>query len=64
MGIIFNPDEPEHKCDPEDCLRYCEMCSKYLCIYTSEEYKRIDDIKLCIACYNKEYGYDSEGRYL
>lgn len=63
--IPFNPDEPEHKCDPEDCARYCEVCSKNMCMYNAEEeYRKIGDIKLCIACYNKEFGYDSEGRYL
>ncbi len=60
--MAFNPDEPENKCDPEDCLRFCEVCSKRLCIY-KKDYKNVNDIRLCNDCYVKEFGYDSEGRY-
>lgn len=59
----MNP-ELEHKCT-DDCARYCEVCSKKMCMYNSEdEYKKIGDVKLCVDCYSREFGYDSEGRYL
>lgn len=57
-----------HKHD-EDCFMSCDICGERLCGNASDKEDpmysiKIDSLRSCMVCYNKEFSYDSEGRYL